>query len=56
MINESKVIKKSSKSCLIIFPKMCNVMDYITKHNLCHVISNELQFVSNLPSTDDMLG
>ncbi len=37
MFHKNKVkIKQKKKSSLIIWPKMCNVMDYV-----CHVIWNQ---------------
>ncbi len=34
-----------------MLPTMCNVTDYVTDYNLCHVIWNQygLEFVSHLP-------
>ncbi len=38
VINE--LHQKSSKCNLIILPKICNLMDYVTDYILCHVIWN----------------
>ncbi len=35
LINE--LSQKQSKGSLIIWPKMCNVTDYVTNYNFCHV-------------------
>ncbi len=35
----SKIIPQ--KSSLIILPEMCNVTDYITDYNFCHVVWNQ---------------
>ncbi len=32
----------------------CNGLAYVTNYNFCHVVSNRLQYVSTLPSSDYM--